>query len=123
LPKAYASGSGYRVAIAWLAAVASAVLLPWILLARLTGPSNTLSMSNVGYIVTGIGIAVAVDWAARHGLWRWSLSVPAGDVLIPLERAASAVWAVLRTTPSPGSHDDKHAADGVDRHRPPPRRD
>jgi formate hydrogenlyase subunit 3/multisubunit Na+/H+ antiporter MnhD subunit len=56
--------------------------------------------------LSGAAIAGVTYVAWRHGLWRAAPTVPPGDVLVPLERVASALW--QHVTPPPEPH---HPAD------------
>ena len=100
---------------AWAIATALALAAPWTLMGGLADAARAWSVSGVAYILAGLALAGIVAWLTVRGLWRWTPEVPAGDILVPLERAAS----LLRTfiTAEPALHGHAHPEEKVEASR------
>jgi hypothetical protein len=97
---------------AWAIATALALAAPWVLMGGLAGAAHAWSLSGMAYILAGLALSGIAARLTARGLWRWTPEVPAGDILVPLERAAS----LLRTftTAEPASHGHSHREERVE---------
>ena len=103
------AGRGRPPAVAWALAVGLSLAAPWTLLRGLADPAAARSTSGLPYIVAGVTLAGIVLGLSRRGWWVWTPHAPAGDVLVPLERAAARAWASIEAKPAP--HGGAHASD------------
>ena len=90
---------------AWAVAAALALAAPWTLMGGLADTAQAWSLSGVAYILAGLALAGIAVWLTARGSWRGIPEVPAGDILVPLERAASWVWSVTIGEPASHAHD------------------
>jgi len=61
-------------------------------------------LSAVWPAALGVALAVAVLLAHRAGAMRLRIYIPAGDVLVPVERLAGALWRRAQPVPEPHEH-------------------
>jgi hypothetical protein len=96
--------NGRAPVVAWAGAVALSLAAPWTLMRGLADPSAAWSPAGLPYILAGAALAGVVIWLSMRGWWRWKPQVPAGDILVPLERAASRFWHVTTREPASPGH-------------------
>jgi formate hydrogenlyase subunit 3/multisubunit Na+/H+ antiporter MnhD subunit len=89
---------------AWAIAAALALAAPWALMGGLAEAAHAWSVSGVAYILVGLALAGIVAWLTTRGVWRRIPEVPAGDILVPLERAASLLWTFAAAKPASHGH-------------------
>jgi formate hydrogenlyase subunit 3/multisubunit Na+/H+ antiporter MnhD subunit len=89
---------------AWATAAALALAAPWMLMGGLADAADARSMSGAAYILTGLALAGIAVWMATRRPWQRVPEVPAGDILVPLERAASLLWTFTAAKRSSHGH-------------------
>ena len=89
---------------AWATAAALALAAPWTLMGGLADAARAWAVSGVPYILAGLALAGIGAWLTTRGVWRRIPEVPAGDILVPLERAASLLWTFTAAKPASRGH-------------------
>jgi hypothetical protein len=94
---------------AWILGTAVSLAAPWTVMRAVADPVQAWSVAGLPYLLAGAALAALAAWMTRRGAWRWTPTVPAGDILVPIERASARVMAALAPRPAP--HADAHGAD------------